>query len=822
MQDCEKAVILTAMKKQKKHRFLSFLAAFASLCFLGAFVGLGALACVIFYYTQQLPDYKQLANYEPMITTRFYASDGQLLAEYASEKRIFVPVTAIPERVIQAFISAEDKNFYTHSGIDYMGVLRAIVLNVKNRGSGRRLVGASTITQQVAKNFFLSSEMSYVRKIKEALLARRIEQAFDKEHILELYMNQIYLGRRSYGVASAGLMYFNKSLDELTLAEAAFLAALPKGPNNYEPTKKYDAAFARRNYVLDRMVENGYITAVEAELAKKEPIVTHERELNETVQNADFYNEETRRIIEEKYGEDILYQGGLSVRTSLDPKLQNIAVNVLEKGLLEYDKRHGYRGVPAHLDSIDNWQSDLEKIKVPSYFPDAWYKAVVLEITDETATIGLPDGSFGQLLVKDMKWARQWLEGQRISDKKIEKISDVLNIGDVIYVSMKRKKTEPATYYLQQYPTVEGAVVALDPHTGRVLAMVGGVSFAKSQFNRAVQAYRQPGSSFKPFVYLTALDNGFTPSTLILDAPMVVDQGPGLEKWKPKNYTNIFYGPSTLRTGIEKSRNLMTVRLAQAVGIEKTVEYAKKFGIADNLMPVLSMSLGSGETTLMRLTAAYAMLVNGGKQITPNLIDRIQDRNGKTIYKHDMRPCPNCQGQDVSSAEVPQIEDTRKQIQDPISAYQMVNIMTGVVERGTGRIAQTVKRTLAGKSGTSNDNFDTWFIGFSPDLVVGVFVGFDTPQTLGPKDTGSVVAAPIFRDFMTEALKDKPDTPFRIPEGVRMVRVDAKTGKPAKVGTKDAIWEAFRKETDVNEQTPVIGQDVVMKPEDEPDMGGLY
>ncbi|MBO5997490.1 MAG: penicillin-binding protein 1A [Alphaproteobacteria bacterium] len=806
----------------KKHFFVSVLASIAGLLFLVAFLVLGAAFFVIVYYTGQLPDYKQLANYEPIITTRFYASDGQLLAEYASEKRIFVPITAVPKLVINAFLSAEDKNFYKHNGIDYYGIARAVLSNVKNRGTGRRLVGASTITQQVAKNFFLSPEMSFSRKIKEALLARRIEQAFDKEHILELYMNQIYLGRRSYGVASAGLMYFDKSLDELTLAEAAFLAALPKGPNNYDPDKNYNAAFARRNYVLDRMYENGYATAEEVEKAKAEPIKSVHRALNDTVKNADYYNEEIRRIIEQKYGESILYQGGLSVRTSLDPRLQNIAVDVLEKGLFEYDKRHGYRGVAGHIADMKDWQKELAKQKMPSYYPTTWKNAVVLETSEEVATIGLPDGSKGQILLKDIKWARKWLEGQRLADEEVNLITDVMNVGDVIYVSEKNKKSEVPEYSLQQYPQVEGAVVALDPHTGRILAMAGGISFAKSQFNRAVQAYRQPGSSFKPFVYLTALDSGFTPSTLILDAPMVVDQGPGLEKWKPKNYTNIFYGPSTLRTGIEKSRNLMTVRLAQTVGIEKTVEYAKKFGISDNLMPVLAMSLGSGETTLLKLTLAYGMLVNGGKKITPNLIDRIQDRTGKTIYKHDTRACPNCNGAEATSAQVPELADDREQIQDPISAYQMVNIMTGVVERGTGKIAQTVKRTLAGKSGTSNDSFDTWFIGFSPDLVVGVFVGFDEPQTLGPHDTGSVVAAPIFRDFMMEALKDKPDIPFRIPEGVRMVRVDAKTGKPVKVGTKDAIWEAFRKETNVNEQTPIIGQDVVMTPEEEPDLGGLY
>ena len=796
---------------------------FASLLFLGCFVVFLFGLFLVVHYTRELPDYRQLAVYEPMITTRLYANDGQLLAEYASEKRIFVPLSAVPTRLIQAFISAEDKTFYEHSGVDYMGIGRAFLENVRNYGKHRPLVGASTITQQVAKNFLLSNEKSLQRKIKEALLARRIEKAFSKDHILELYLNEIYLGYRSYGVASAALMYFNKSMDELTLSEMAFLAALPKGPNNYNPKTHKKAAIDRRNYVLDRMVLNGYITKDEAEEAKKDDLVVTERELNETVQNADFYNEEIRRILKKHYGENALYQGGLSVRTSLDPRLQNIAVNVLEKGLMDYDKRHGYRGPVGHLEDLNDWSKALEGINRPEWYPASWKKAVVLSMDEEQASLGIEGTEeVGFLPVAQMKWADEALEGGRVAGKKIEKPEDVLAIGDVIWVEPQKNKENLPLYKLQQYPLVEGAVVALDPHTGRVLAMVGGLSFKRSQFNRAVQAKRQPGSSFKPFVYLTALDNGFTPSSLILDAPLVVDQGPGQEKWKPRNYTKIFYGPSTLRTGIEKSRNLMTVRLAQAVGIEKTVEYARKFGIYDNLMPVLSMSLGSGETTLLRMTAAYGMLVNGGKKITPNLIDRIQDRNGKTIYKHDQRECPNCSGVDATNASVPDVPDTREQIQDPVSAYQMVNIMTGVVQRGTGKIAQSVKKTLAGKSGTSNDNNDTWFIGFSPDLVVGVFVGFDTPQTLGPRDTGGVVAGPIFRDFMMEALKNQADIPFRVPEGVRMVRVNFETGKPAKVGDKNVIWEAFRKETDLQAETPIIGQDVTIKQENIPDLGGLY
>ena len=805
----------------KKHFLMRLLATLVSLFFFFSFILLGIGMFVAIHFSQDLPDYRQLEKYEPLITSRLYASDGQLLAEYAEEKRIFVPITAIPKRVIQAFISAEDKNFYNHGGIDFVGIARAVIINIKNIGTNKRLVGASTITQQVAKNFLLTNEMSFKRKIKEALLARRIEQTFDKDHILELYLNQIYLGFRSYGVASAALMYFNKSMDELTLAETAFLAALPKGPNNYNPLTNYDNAIQRRNWVLDRMAEEGYISVTEAEEAKKEPIVVQERELNETVKNADYYNEEIRRMIEKRYGENALYQGGLSIRTSLDPHLQNIAVDVLLKGLLSYDKRHGYRGPVQHFQTLDNWTENLNTITRPAYLPESWKTAVVLSMDEENTTIGLADGSQGIIPVKDMRWARKALPDGYV-DKDVVVPSDVFSVGDVIYVEGKENKNGIVFYYLQQFPEVEGAIVALDPHTGRVLAMVGGLSYQRSQFNRAVQAYRQPGSSFKPFVYLTALDNGFTPSSLILDAPLVVDQGPGQEKWKPRNYTKIFYGPTTLRVGIEKSRNLMTVRLAQAVGIDKTVEYAKKFGIADNLQPVLSMALGSGETTLLRLTTAYAMLVNGGKKITPNLIDRIQDRTGKTIYKHDKRPCPNCQGSMATNAVVPEIPDEREQIQDPVSAYQMVNIMTGVVERGTGRIAQTVKRTLAGKSGTSNDNFDTWFIGFSPDLVVGVYVGYDTPRTLGPRDTGGVVAAPIFRDFMAAALKDKPDIPFRVPPGVRLVRVNLKTGKPAKPGDKEVILEAFRKETDLNYETPIIGQDVTLKPENVPDLGGLY
>ena len=805
----------------KKSFFVSFISMLGSLCFLGCIVGVATVLGILVYFSRDLPDYRQLEKYEPLMTTRLYASDGQLLAEYASERRVFVPVSAMPKRVIHAFLSAEDKNFYSHGGLDFQGIVRAIVTNVKNYGKKGNLVGASTITQQVAKNFLLSSEQSYTRKIKEALLARRIEQTFDKDHILELYLNQIFLGLRSYGVAAAAMTYFDKSLDELELHEIALLAGLPKGPSAYNPKRNPTGALERRNYVLDRMFVNGYITEQEMLDAKEKPIVLTERKSGEAVQNAEYYSEEVRRLIEAKYGEEALYHGGLSVRTSLDPHLQQIGVKALFDGLLNYDQRHGYRGVVAHIDSFDNLKEDVfDKYIKPEWYPEKWETAVVSKSDAEMVHLILSEDRKGAILLKNLTWAKKALPDGKVGEE-IMHPSEVLKKGDVIYVQLIKADNEPPLYRLRQYPQAEGALVVLDPHTGRVLAMVGGSSFKKSQFNRAVQAERQPGSSFKPFVYMTALDSGFTPSSLILDAPLVLDQGPGQPKWKPRNYTKIFYGPSTLRTGIEKSRNLMTIRLAQAVGIEKTVEYAKKFGISDKLLPVLSMSLGSGETTLLKMTSAYAMIVNGGKKITPNLIDRIQDRKGLNVYKHDMRPCEKCQ-ENASKDELPVIPDTREQIEDPVTAYQMVNIMTGVVLRGTGAIAQTVQKTLAGKSGTSNDNVDTWFIGFSPDLVVGVWVGHDEPKTLGPKDTGGAVAAPIFRDFMREALKNKPDTPFRIPEGVRLVRVNFKTGLPAEVGDENTIIEAFRKEDDLDKQTPIIGEEISDRKDDEPDMGGLY
>ena len=759
-----------------------------------ALVGAGGVVYVFYHFGRGLPDYHQLADYEPPVTSRVHAGDGRLLAEYAVEKRIFVPVNAMPRRIVQAMLSAEDKKFYRHWGIDFLGVVRAALTNLRNVGTERRLVGASTITQQVAKNFLLSNELSWERKIKEVILSFRMERVLSKDRLLELYLNQIYLGAGSYGAAAAALNYFDKSLDELTIAEAAYLAALPKAPNNYNPWRHPRAAKVRRDWVLDRMTLDGYISAEEAARAKVFPVAVRRRAAADVVQ-ADYFAEEVRRELVARYGENALYKGGLSVRTTVDPRLQEMADRALRNGLETYDRRHGWRGPITRLDLDATWRTRLADVEPP---PDlgAWRLALVLEVTGDAATVGFANGGAGQIPTAELAWARPWLAGQRVG-RKVKRPADVLAAGDVVAVAEVTANAEGelypiGTYGLRQIPAVDGAIVALDPHTGRVLAMSGGYDHARSQYNRVTQAWRQPGSAFKPFVYLAALDSGFTPVTLILDAPFVIDQGPGLPKWRPANYTNRFYGPSTMRLGVEKSRNLMTVRLAQTVGMEKVATITERFGVVDHLPRRLSMALGAGETTLMRLTTGYAMLVNGGRRITPTLIDRIQDRQGRTIFRHDDRACADCRATFWTGQAVPAIADARERVTDPGSAYQLVSMLEGVIERGTGRRVRTVGRPIAGKTGTTNDSFDAWFIGFSPDLAIGVFVGFDGPQSLGPRETGSSVAAPIFRDFAAAALAEAAAVPFRVPPGIRLVRVKAGTGEPALPGDDDVILEAFK------------------------------
>ncbi len=775
---------------------MRFVAALAALMLFGVIAATGGVLYGLWHFGQGLPEYAQLADYEPAVVTRVHAGDGRLMAEFATEKRVFVPLDAIPRRVVKAFLAAEDKNFYSHPGVDFFAMARAAFQNIKQLGSNRRPIGASTITQQVARNFLLTDELSLDRKVKEAILAFRIESALTKDRILELYLNEINLGFRAYGVGAAALNYFDKSLDDLTLGEMAYLAALPKAPNRYNPLRNLGAAQGRRDWVLDQMVEAGYVRPEEAAQAKTEQILVRRRDDTDLVRGADYFAEEVRRELIQRYGEKAVYGGGMSVRTTLDPRLQGLADRSLRAGLIAYDRRHGWRGPIQRIEIGTGWEQRLAQVPAPAGTTE-WRMALVLASGRDGAEVGFVDGSRGQVPLAELKWAREPRPEQKLGPA-IDRADHVLKAGDVVLV----EGTERNLFALRQVPAVGGALVAIDPHTGRVLAMSGGWSFEQSQFNRATQAQRQPGSSFKPFVYMAALDQGYTPSTIVQDSPITLPQGPGLPDWRPANYSGDSLGPVPFRVGIEKSRNQMTVRIANDIGINRIADYAAAFGVVPNLPRYLSMALGAGDTTVLRMTTGYAQIVNGGKKITPTLIDRIDDRTGKTIYRHDQRPCESCGGIPWQGQTMPSVPDLRPQIEDPVTAYQMVSMLQGVVERGTGVRIRELGRPLAGKTGTSNDFVDTWFVGFSPDLAVGVFVGFDQPRTLGSGETGSAVCVPIFKDFMGEALKDAPKTPFRIPPGLRLVRINPETGQIARPGEK-VIMEAFRPGTE-----PGSGMDV--------------
>lgn len=796
-----------------------FIRFFGWLFGIGAFMFLvvaGAVAIYINAMVQDLPDYTQLKNYEPPVSTRLHAADGQLVAEYAREKRLFLPIQLIPDRVKQAFLSAEDKDFYSHPGIDLVSIASAALKNVDNVMSGRRMVGASTITQQVAKNFLLTNEQSIERKVKEALLSLRIEQAFTKDQILELYLNEIYLGLGAYGVAAASLTYFDKPLAELDVAQVAYLAALPKAPNNYNPFRYAKVAVERRNWVVDQMIQNGYVTAEEGAKAKAEPLAVATRDRGgASVFAADYFVEEVRRNLLAMYGEKGLYEGGLSVRTTLDPQMQVIARGALHKALIKYDEARGWRGPVTRIDVGADWGAALSEVPALWDVPE-WRLAVVLAVSPDEATVGLqpgkdpagkvlPDRERGIIAFADLKWAK-WNAKDRKSGAPKEP-GDVLAPGDVVYVEKLGEDTAgTGSWRLRQVPEISGALVAMDPTTGRVKALVGGFSYAQSEFNRATQAKRQPGSSFKPFVYSAALDNGYTPASVVLDGPIEIDQGPGLGLWKPSNYGGGFGGPSTLRTGIERSRNLMTVRLAQDMGMPLVAEYAKRFGIYDNMQPVLAMSLGAGETTVIRLVNAYSMIANGGRRVQPTLIDRVQDRFGRTVYKHDQRVCEACKAEEWRGQEEPTLVDEREQVLDPMTAYQITSMMEGVVQRGTATAVKSLNRPIAGKTGTTNDEKDAWFVGFTPDLTVGVFLGYDQPTPMGHGSTGGQMAAPVFRDFMQVALAGQPPVEFRVPEGMALIPIDRKTGMRTGGGS-GSILEAFKPGTGPADVYSVIGYD---------------
>ena len=774
-----------------------------SLVLLAALAG-GAIAFVFFHYGRDLPDHKQLAAYEPPVMTRVHAGDGRLLAEHAREKRLFVPVSAMPQRLVQAFLAAEDKAFYEHFGVDPISVANAVVTNLVNMaGNGeRRPIGASTVTQQVAKNFLLSNELSFSRKIKEAILAMRIEDAFTKDQILELYLNEIYLGAGSYGVAAAALNYFDRSLNDLSLEEIAYLAALPKAPNNYHPVRKHEAAVARRNWVLDQMVANGAVGEAEAEAAMQAPLRTRAR-APETFVEAPHFAEEVRRWLQARYGDDTLYEGGLSVRTTVDPALQAVADQALRGGLVAYDQRRGWRGPLAQIDPAGDWRLALAAEELPPV-PKPWHLAAVLTADASRAEIGFADGAVGAIALDDLRWARKARDKGRLGPE-VTAVNQVLSAGDVVPVAPVEGRD--GSYALRQIPAVSGALVALDPHTGRVLALVGGFDFATSEFDRATQARRQPGSAFKPFVYLAALDHGYTPASIVLDAPVVIDQGEHLRKWKPANYTERFYGPSTLRVGLEESRNLMTLRVAQDIGMKTVGDYAARFGLYEDLPELPSAALGSMETTPLDLAAAYAMLVNGGRKIDPAFVERIQDRNGRTVYRRDARDCDRCRPGEWHHQLPPILRDIRPVIADPRTTYQVVSMLEGTVQRGTGRALRKLGAPIGGKTGTTNEFRDAWFVGFTPDLVAAAYVGFDQPQSLGWKESGGRVAAPIVRDFFAGALADKPAVPFRVPTGIRFVRVERGSGALPGPASDDVIVEAFLPGTEPTQRAALRAAD---------------
>ena len=741
-----------------------------------AFIGIFG---ILWSFSNKIPDYKFLKSYKPPVSSKMYSGNGNLVADFSQEKRIFIPYSAIPKNVINAFLSAEDKNFFSHPGVDARGVLRATINNVKNIFTSKRLEGASTITQQVAKNFLLTNEVSINRKIKEAILAFRIERALNKERILELYLNQIYLGSGAYGIAAASLEYFDKSIKELNYAEAAVLAALPKAPSKYNPYQNKDLAKFRRNLVLQNLYQNG-ILDFESYVGYKNQSIRLKKTKRVYLEDSQYYIEDVRKNIIEKLSYEKVYKQGYNINTPINLGLQKIATDSLRNGLISYDKRKGWRGPLINLNYDNDWFKKVDK----KYFLEKsinWKIAIVKDVKKFEVTIETFDRLEGIIKYKDISWTKKELE-------------NLLKVGDLIYV----KNLKDNIYKLQQLPKINGGIVVMDPYTGRVLALSGGFSFKNSEFNRASQALRQPGSAFKPFVYALALENKFTPSSLVLDAPLVLDQGIDLKKWKPENYGKKFYGPSTLRVGLEKSRNLMTVRIAQNLGIDELAKFSKKLNIYQDPDELLSISLGSAETTLLSLTSAYASFVNGGKLISPIIIDRIQDSEGNTIINNENRKCANCGKISFTGEDYPVIEDNYEQIMSEQTAYQITSILEGAIKRGTGKKLKELKLNLAGKTGTTNENTDAWFVGFTSNLVVGVYVGMDNPKPLGKFETGSKAALPIFKEFIEKAVKKSEARPFKVPKKMTLMVVDPMTGEKAKFNSKNTIIEAYKSQNVLN------------------------
>ena len=740
---------------------------------LSSLIFLAVIISILWTYSNKLPDYKYLESYKPPVSSKLYSGNGILVSDFSSEKRIFVPYDAISQTVINSFLSAEDKNFFDHPGVDAKGVIRAVKNNIFNIVNSKRLEGASTITQQVAKNFLLNNEVSIDRKIKEAILAFRIERVLSKKRILELYLNQIYLGEGSYGIASASLRYFNKPISDLNYGEAALLAALPKAPSKYNPYKNQKLAKFRRNLVLNNLLENGFINRTQYnELVVSEIKLKKRKRIY--LEDSRYYVEDVRKDVIGKYGFDKVYKQGFNIKTPLNLELQKIATQSLRKGLQEFDKRKGWRGPLSNIKKFKNWKDETKNYYLEKSL--GWDLAEVKRIDKFETVIETQNGNIGVINFDDVNWTRK--EFHKLFKK-----------GDIIYV----KKLSEGNYSLKQLPEANGGIVVMDPYSGRVLALSGGFSFRKSEYNRASQAKRQPGSAFKPFIYALALENNFLPTTLVLDAPIVLDQGNDLKMWKPENYGKKFYGPSTLRTGIEKSRNLMTVRIAQELGIDKIINFSKKLNIYENPDELMSVSLGSAETTLLKITSAYCSFINGGKLVNPILIDRIQDSEGKTIFNNEKRYCENCDLISFDGKSNPIVKSKYQQIFTPQTAYQITTMLKGVIERGTGKGLKNLKLELAGKTGTTNKNTDTWFIGFTSNLVVGVYIGYDNPRSLGKFETGSKTAMPVFKEFMKRTANSDNARPFKVADNIKKMVVDAKTGKKANSKTKEVIIESFKK-----------------------------
>ena len=747
-----------------KNIFIGFLS--FSLIFLIITLG------ILWNFSNNIPDYKFLKSYKQPVSSKVYSGNGNLVADFSKEKRIFVPYSSIPQNVINSFLSAEDKNFFSHPGVDAKGVLRAVINNIQNIMTSKRLEGASTITQQVAKNFLLTNEVSLNRKIKEAILAFRIERALSKERILELYLNQIYLGSGAYGVAAASLEYFDKSIKELNYEEAALLAALPKAPSKYNPYRNLDLAKFRRNLVLKNLLDNDFISNKEYQILKEKNI-----QLKKTkrifLEDAQYYIEDVRKNIIEILSYEKVYNQGFNINTPINLELQKIATDSLRNGLIKYDKRKGWRGPILNKSYSKNWYKGLEKYNLENSIN--WNIAIVRKISKFSVEIETQYKTKGTIEYSDISWTKK-------------EFDELLKENDIVYV----KKIKDNKFSLKQVPKINGGIVVMDPYTGRVVALSGGFSFRNSEFNRATQALRQPGSAFKPFVYALALENNYTPSSLVLDAPLVLDQGSDLKMWKPENYGKKFYGPSTLRVGLEKSRNLMTVRIAQNLGVVKLANFSKNLGIYENPEELLSISLGSAETTLLKLTSAYSAFVNGGKLVFPILIDRVQDSEGNTILNNEKRACVNCSQISFTGNDYPKIKSNYKEIFSAQTAYQITSLLEGVVKRGTGKKLRDLNLNLAGKTGTTNKNTDAWFIGFTSNLVIGVYVGMDNPQPLGKFETGSKTALPIFKNFIELAINKSDARPFKVAEGITMMVIDPTTGQKAKFSSKNTILEAYK------------------------------